>query len=72
MMGMVTIVKRCTPTQEDQSTELAIRRVSTDVGKDANVGAGLGSQVDEDSICRCEIVGFGELRAPSQRPSRAR
>lgn len=25
--------------------------------------AGLGSQVDEDSVCRCEIVGFGEIRA---------
>lgn len=25
--------------------------------------AGLRSQVDEDSVCRCEIVGFGEIRA---------
>jgi hypothetical protein len=27
------------------------------------VWAGLRSQVDEDSVCRCEIVGFGEIRA---------
>lgn len=34
--------------------------------KNAKVGhvwAGLGSQVDEDSVCRCEIVGFGQIRA---------
>lgn len=31
--------------------------------KVGHVWAGLGSQVDEDSVCRCEIVGFGEIRA---------
>lgn len=25
--------------------------------------AGPGSQVDEDSVCRCEIVGFGDMGA---------